>query len=118
MQQIKIALSTDRTHAALSVARATADLTAHDIDALIRDLAAARAQMTPVHPAEPPDDPGRLHQGDNLLWSVTADPRRSAIRLATQHPGLGWTVMELSRAQVEDLQTSLEFELVKIPDSQ
>jgi hypothetical protein len=32
-----------------------------------------------------------------------------------QHPGLGWMAMWLSRAQVEDLQTSLEFELVKIP---
>ena len=29
-----------------------------DIDRLIRDLAAARAKMTPVHPAEPPSDPG------------------------------------------------------------
>jgi hypothetical protein len=34
------------------------------------------------------------------------------------HPGLGWTAMALSRAQVEDLQTSLEFELVKIPEKQ
>jgi len=33
-----------------------------------------------------------------------------------QHPGLGWMSMWLSRAQVEDLQTSFEFELVKIPE--
>jgi len=38
------------------------------------------------------------------------------IQFATQHPGLGWTAMWLSRAQVEDLQTSFEFELVKIPE--
>jgi hypothetical protein len=46
---------------------------------------------------------------------VKAAPQRSAIQFAAQHPGLGWMAMWLSRAQVEDLQTSLEFELVKIP---
>jgi hypothetical protein len=117
MQPIKIKLSADRAHATLLVAGATAELSAHDIDRLVRDLAAARAQMTPIHPAEPPDDPARLHMSDNLLWNVRAAPHRSAIQFATQHPGLGWTAMWLSRAQVEDLQTSLEFELVKIPDS-
>ncbi|MEA2978914.1 MAG: hypothetical protein QOF91_73 [Alphaproteobacteria bacterium] len=114
MQPIKLKLSTDNTHATLSAA--TTDLSAHDIDRLIRDLAAVRAKMTPVHPAEPPQDPGKLHQSDNLLWSVKAAPEKSAIRFATQHPGLGWMAMWLSRAQVEDLQTSFEFELVKIPE--
>jgi len=47
---------------------------------------------------------------------VKAAPEKSAIRFAAQHPGLGWIVMWLSRAQVEDLQTSFEFELVKIPE--
>jgi hypothetical protein len=116
MQPIKLKLSSDNTHAALSVAGTSADLTAPDIDRLIRDLAAVRASMIPVHPAEPPDDPGKLHQSDNLLWSVKAAPEKSAIRFAAQHPGLGWMAMWLSRAQVEDLQTSLEFELVKIPE--
>ena len=41
----------------------------------------------------------------------------TAIQFATHHPGLGWTAMFLSRAQVEDLQTSLEFELVKVPEA-
>jgi hypothetical protein len=113
---IKLKVLSDGTHASMSVAGTTADLSASDIDKLIRDLAAVRARMTPVHPAEPPDDPGQLHQGDNLLWSVRADPHKSAIQFATQHPGLGWTAMWLSRAQVEDLQTSFEFELVKIPE--
>ena len=72
--------------------------------------------MSPVHPADPPDDPARLHQSDNLLWRVKAAPDRAAIQFATQHPGLGWTAMWLSRAQVEDLMTSIEFELVKIPE--
>ena len=117
MQPIKVKLSSDGAHAAMTVAGATADLAAHDIDRLIRDLAAVRARMTPVHPAEPPDDPAKVHHSDNLLWSVKAAPQKSAIRFATQHPGLGWVAMWLSRAQVEDLQTSFEFELVKLPSA-
>ena len=116
MQPIKVKLSSDGAHAAMTVAGATADLAAHDIDKLIRDLAAVRARMTPVHPAEPPDDPAKVHHSDNLLWTVKAVPEKSAIQFAAQHPGLGWMAMWLSRAQVEDLQTSFEFELVKIPE--
>jgi hypothetical protein len=116
MQPIKLKISTGGAQAALSIAGATVDLSAHDIDRLIRDLAAARATMTPVHPAEPPGDTAKVHQSDNLLWSVKAAPEKSAIRFATQHPGLGWMAMWLSREQVEDLQTSFEFELVKIPE--
>jgi hypothetical protein len=115
MQPIKLELAPDRSRATLSVAGASVELAAHEIDRLIRDLAAMRAQMTPIHPAEPPADPDRLHCGDNLLWSVKAVPQRAAIQFAVQHPGLGWMAMWLSRAQVEDLQTSLEFELVKLP---
>jgi len=116
VQSIKLKPSPDGT--TLHIAVASADLSARDVDKLIRDLAAARARMTPVIPAEPPDDPARLHQSDNLLWSVKAVPQQAAIQFATHHPGLGWTAMALSRAQVEDLQTSLEFELVKIPEKQ
>jgi hypothetical protein len=118
MQPIKLKLSSSHAHATISVASATADLSAHDIDQLIRDLAAVRAKMTPVHPAEPPDDPAKVHHSDNLLWTVKAAPEKSAVQFATQHPGLGWMAMWLSRAQVEDLQTSFDFELVKIPEGQ
>lgn len=104
------------TTASIALGGSSEALSASDIDKLIRDLAAIRAGMTPVQPAEPPNDPDKLHQGDNLLWSVKAVPQKAAIQFATQHPGLGWTVMSLSRAQVEDLQTSFEFELVKIPE--
>jgi predicted TIM-barrel fold metal-dependent hydrolase len=117
MQPIKLKLSPDCAHLTLMLGATPAELSAHDIDRLIRDLAAVRAKMTPVHPAEPPSDPAKLHQSDNLLWSVRAAPEKSAIQFATQHPGLGWMVMALSRAQVEDLQTSFEFELAKIPES-
>jgi hypothetical protein len=113
---IKIQLSSDGTKAKLSLGSEVDNLAASDIDRLIRDLAGARARMTPVHPAEPPSDPTKLHHSDNLLWSVRAEPRKSTIHFATQHPGLGWMTMSLSRAQVEDLQTSFEFEMVKIPE--
>jgi hypothetical protein len=116
MQAIKLKPSSDGTRTTMTIAGAAAELTAYDIDKLIRDLAAARAKMTPIHPAEPPGDRAKLHESDNLLWSVKAVPDKSAIQFATQHPGLGWMAMSLSRAQVEDLQTSFEFELVKIPE--
>ena len=109
---IKVQLAADRFHAKLG----GESVDAAAIDRLIHDLAAARAKMTPVHPAEAPADPARLHQSDNLLWSVTAVPERTAIQFAAQHSGLGWMAMWLSRAQVEDLITSFEFELVKIPE--
>jgi hypothetical protein len=115
MGPIKLKTSPGGTTLSLSPGSAAEELSAQEVDRLIRDLAAARARMTPVHPAEPPDDLAKLHQSDNLLWSVKAMPGQSTIQFATQHPGLGWTAMTLSRAQVEDLQTSFEFELVKIP---
>ena len=115
MQPIELEPSPDGTTVTLNLGGTSAVLSASAIDQLIRDLADARARMTPIHPAEPPTDPARLHHGDNLLWSVTAAPEHAAIQFAAQHPGLGWIAMWLSRAQVEDLQTSFEFELVKIP---
>ena len=103
MLPIKLDVSPDRTRLTLAVGDGATELTAEGVDRLIRHLAEHRAQMTPVHPAEPPDDPDRLHHGDNLLWRVQAAPRLSAIQFATQHPGLGWTAMWLSRAQAEDI---------------
>jgi len=117
VQPLKLNPSDDGTTLNVSIDGRVAELTAIDVDALIHDLAAARARMTPIHPAEPPDDPAKLHHSDNLLWSVKAAPQKSAIQFATQHPGLGWIAMWLSRAQVEDLQTSFEFELVKLPSA-
>jgi len=112
---IKLKPSPDGTSATLTLGTASAELSARDIDRLIHDLASVRAAMTPVHPAEPPADPAELHHSDNLLWSVKASPGRGTIQFAAQHPGLGWMSMWLSRAQVEDLVTSFEFELVKVP---
>ena len=117
MLPIKLDVSSDRTRLTLAVGDGATELTAEGVDRLIRHLADCRARMLPVHPAEPPNDPARLHQSDNLLWRVQASPHTAAIQFATQHPGLGWTAMWLSRAQAEDLITSIEFELVKIPDA-
>jgi len=116
MQRIRLTPSSDGTALKLALGASTAELSATEVDGLIHDLAALRARMTPIHPAEPPNDPEKLYHGDNLLWSVKAIPRESAIQFAAQHPGLGWMAMWLSRAQVEDLITSFEFELVKIPE--
>lgn len=117
MQPITLTPSSDGTALDLALGKSSAELSAGDVDRLIHDLVAVRATMTPIHPAEPPNDPEKLYQGDNLLWSVKAVPQKSAIQFAAQHPGLGWMAMWLSRAQVEDLQTSFEFELVKLPES-
>jgi hypothetical protein len=117
MQPITLTPSSDGTALDLALGASSAELSANDVDRLIHDLAALRAKMTPIHPAEPPSDPEKLYHGDNLLWSVKAVPQKSAVQFAAQHPGLGWMAMWLSRAQVEDLQTSFEFELVKLPES-
>ena len=116
MQPIKLELSSDQT-LTCSIKAGSADLSAAQVDELIHRLAAVRAKMTPIHPAEPPADESKLHKSDNLLWSVEPSPHRPAIEFAMQHPGLGWSVMTLSRAQAEDLQTSIEFALAKLPES-
>jgi hypothetical protein len=117
MQPITLTPSSDGTVLDVALGASSAELSANEVDRLIHDLAALRAKMTPIHPAEPPSDPEKLYHGDNLLWSVKAVPQKSAVQFAAQHPGLGWMAMWLSRAQVEDLQTSFEFELVKLPES-
>ena len=93
----------------------TLQLTTDEVDDLIRRLAELRAGMKPVHPAEPSPEPARTFTGDNLLWCVRAAPHISALEVGIQHPGLGWIVVPLSRAQVEDFQTCLEFSLNDLP---
>jgi len=115
MKPIKLNCSPDGNTATMSTGGASVELSALDIDALIHRLATVRAQMTPIHPAEPPDDAAQLHKSDNLLWTVRPVPNRAAIEFALQHPGLGWSAIWLSRAQAEDLQTSIEFALAKLP---
>lgn len=85
-------------------------LSAAAVDDLMQALADCRARMTPVHSAEPVAH-ATIYTGDNLLWSVRPAPHASALELGIQHPGLGWIMMPLSRAQVEDLTTSIAFAL-------
>lgn len=87
-----------------------------DVDALMRGLSECRSKMTPVHPAEPPADSDLVYWNDNLLYQISACKNVPAIEIAVQHPGLGWTVTRLSREQVEDVQTSIEFALREIPE--
>src|SRR5262245_52595249 len=115
MSSLSLTMSDDDTTLTASVDDQTVQMTAGDVDNLIRRLAEHRARMKPVHPAEPPMDAAGVFTGDNLLWSVRAAPQLSALEVGIQHPGLGWIVMPLSRAQVEDFQTSLEFSLNDLP---
>lgn len=115
MPFLSLDLSEDGTTLTARADSDSAQLTAAQVDDLIRTLAEQRARMKPVHPAEPPSDPAASFTGDNLLWCVRLAPQMSALELGIQHPGLGWTMLSLSRAQVEDLQTSLAFSLSELP---
>lgn len=88
------------------------------LDGYIYELVRHRSEMLPVHSAEPRFTPGELYTGDNLLWCVRPSEQMEAIELCVQHPGIGWIVLILSRAQVEDLQTSIEFALNYVGRSQ
>lgn len=89
-------------------------LSTKDVDSLLHSLAKCRAKMTPVHPAEPPRNPSQVYESDNLLWCVAAATDVPAVQIATQHPGLGWSVMQLSRAQAHDMLAAIEFALQEI----
>jgi hypothetical protein len=114
MLPIRLDISRDTTRLSLGVGPEDTELTAEGVDRLIQHLAECRAQMSPLPPAEPPDDASRLHLSDNPPWRIRPAPDRDAIEVATHHSGLGWTAMRLSRVQAEDLVTGLEAALVKI----
>ena len=77
--------------------------TAAELDAEIVALAKLRAATKPGVPVEPPSE---MHRADNMLWHVRPAPDTAQIELALYHPGLGWTAILLSRAQIEDMQDS------------
>lgn len=87
--------------------------TAAEIDAEIRALAARRAALAPGHPVQLPDDPGQFHHADNLLWQVR--PASRSLEIGLFNPGLGWTVVRLSRAQIEDLKDAMALAVQDIP---
>jgi hypothetical protein len=89
--------------------------TAAELDAQIRALAAQRAATPPGHPVEPPVDPARMFRADNMLWHVRPAPDAAALEIALYHPGLGWTGILMSRAQIEDLQDCIADALRRMP---
>jgi hypothetical protein len=84
-------------------------MNAADLDAQLRALAAERAADPTPHPALPPSDPTQLYTLDNLLWDVRPAADAPMLELCFFHPGLGWMRLALSRGQVEDLHTAVEF---------
>lgn len=111
---VRITLSDDGRSAMVDASTksgAAAQLDAGGIDRLIVDLAAARARMEPPLSARFKSGETAAHNCDNLLWDIQPDPSRRGITIAFQHAGLGWLSLRLSRAQIEDLITSIEFTL-------
>lgn len=96
-------------------------LDAEGLSGLIAELAEARALMSPAFS-------GRFEPGvtpafdcDNLIWESHPDPTRRGISIGFNHSGLGWLRLRLSRAQAEDLITSIQFsavELLRLPGFQ
>ncbi|MDF2115081.1 hypothetical protein PY365_05815 [Roseiarcaceae bacterium H3SJ34-1] len=114
MTHVQTRVSADATRIEIDAGKTTLD--AAGLDAFIRQLIEHRAQMTPVHAAEPYREGAQVYTGDNMLWDVRADRARAAVDFAVQNPGLGWLSVALSRAQVEDLMSSFQFALAEIPE--
>jgi hypothetical protein len=110
----RITLSDDRRSAVFDASDedgAPAQLDAAAIDRLIADLAAARALMAPSFSGRFRIGNTPAHNCDNLIWEIQPDPSRRGVTIAFQHAGLGWLSLRLSRAQIEDLITGIEFTL-------
>lgn len=108
-------LSKDRATASLDLpGGGSAELDAAGVSHLIDDLVALRARMAP--PLSGSYLPGETanHALDNLLWSVGPDPSKRGLNLGFFNPGLGWSALRLSRAQVEDLVIGIEFALEEL----
>ncbi|MGV6875770.1 hypothetical protein ACUSIJ_24160 [Pseudochelatococcus sp. B33] len=103
-------LTEDRQHVLLG----DEALDAQQVSALIRELIALRAQMTPAFSGSFEPESDTLIELDNLLWSTGIDPTRRAIDLGLYNDGLGWMRMKLSRAMVEDLANGLGYTVVKL----
>lgn len=114
MLPIRLDVSRDTTRLSLGVGVEDTELTAEGVDRLILHLAECRAQMSPVHSTEPPDDPSRLHQADKLVWRIAANADPADVQFALHHPGLGWSALRLSPGQAGDLVAGIGSALVKI----
>lgn len=93
-------------------------LNADELEALIANLASLRAEMTPVHSGQFVPGYTASYECDNLLWSTMPDPGKRGLLIAFQNSGLGWITMRMSRAQIEDLVTNIEFSLLDLSRAQ
>ncbi len=91
-----------------------ADLAA-TLDAQIRQLVNQRAALASSHPVIPPLDPAQLYRADNMLWHVRPALDIAAVEIAFYNPGTGWLSVLMSRAQLEDLQTEINYAVQQIP---
>lgn len=85
-----------------------------EIDAAIAELVALRAQMSPARKVEHTPGETQVYECDNLLWDTLPDPSRRGVMIAHYHGGLGWVTVRLSRAQLEDLVTDIQFSLADL----
>ena len=97
-------LNADGTKAALTN---NAELTADQVEQLIRALAMLRAQMTPAVPSRPGDNtPTMTHEGPGLVMDNPLPDGSVTMRLCST--GLGWTSWRLPARDVEALRAVLE----------
>lgn len=116
--QISAETNADGTSAKLALSHneisIDADCDAAEIDTMIADLVALREGMSPARQVELTPGKTRVYECDNLLWDTRPAPARRGVMLAMYHGGLGWVTVSLSRAQLEDLVTDIEFPLVDL----
>lgn len=116
--KISAEINTDGTAARLTATgnaqTIETDCDAAEVDAMIAGLVALREKMRPARKVELVPGQTPAYECDNLLWDTRPAPTRRGVMLALYHGGLGWVTVSLSRAQLEDLVTDIEFSLVDL----
>jgi hypothetical protein len=95
----------------------SAELDAAEIEALIDQLAVARAALAPMVPADV--DPGtRVRVLSDPRWVIPADDQYDGRVLALRHPGLGWLGFLFPRPEALQVARWLVhgFEKARAPD--
>jgi len=111
----------DRTKIRLSMGKEELELTAEDLDILIRELGARRVMMTPMIPTHLEPNP-RFVQVGNPPWQLgIVDKEQKVMVMLVRHPAYGWVgnVFPLNAAKklLEGLAGVVRMlEPVQIPD--
>ena len=97
---VKVGLDAARTMASIELVGdeqrvLSAGLSASEVEAIIRALAAVREQMTPEIPKVVPA--GQISIPLDPLWQIPADQKTPEKTLLLRHPGLGWLGFYLPR---------------------